>query len=252
MTNKKMKSFEDKFGELKLSLEILQNANNDFWKTYQPSRLLTIATHGRMLVGLGKNSKRPRLLELLDEKHFNPILFSYPEKTFFDEGMVCASYGDKTWFLNNPSSLCAYTLEKWMTINSYFVIINNERKYINRNEILKHIADKHGGAHYDNDISLVFEYMNQFFWGFQVEENGKMIDKQFTGVHLFLLDIASAIFYVGKSLIHYLEADMGIDINNYPPQQKLLKDFFNLSITKTGFGEIQMFGEILQEESSST
>lgn len=238
---RKLKDINYKLNELKMSLEAIENANNCFWKdSLKKSYLLTIIGQSRVLVGQGGKNMHPLLIELQNELKIFPIFYSTKEKVIINESneIIAHMIGDRTWSVDIKPHLKAFDIKTWMNANYQHLNINKTKKYYSRNDILRGIADKHGGGHYDSEISEYVEELER-----QTFSNG------LNGVSLFLVDIASVIVYVGKQLLNMYEAKtQKIPFVSFNPIEKTKESFRYFTFTGGMIGEIQFFGKELEEE----
>lgn len=234
-----LKSLEYKFNELKNSLEAIENANNDFCKTGKESYLLTIIGQCRVLAGSGERNMKPLLINLMNDLEIYPIFYSIPPKTILDKSntnnnLVEHCYLNRTWYVDESSDspLFKTHLEPWMGIPYQFMDIFKGRKFYTRNDILRGISDKHGGGHYDPDISEYVEILER-----------TSTSNNLNGIKIFLLDIASAIVYSGEQLLNMYEANcLNVDYNTFQKYIQTKNKFrnFNFGFFPT---EIQIYGE---------
>ena len=241
-----VKTLEYRFKELKNSLEAIENANNDFCQTGKESYLLTIIGQCRVLAGSGERNMHPLLINLMNDLEIYPIFYSFPPKTILDnpdsnsnkDSLVGHFYLNRTWYVDDSakSPLFETHLKPWMMTPYQFMDISKRRKFYTRNDILRGVSDKHGGGHYDPDISEYVEYLERI-----------SSSNNLNGVKIFLLDVASAIVYTGEQLINIYEANR---LNkNYNNDQRYLLTKNKFRNFNFGYfpSEIQVFGEYIKQ-----
>lgn len=244
-TEKNEKTLNYKLQELDVALEAINDALSNFSINYKKSYMLTISSQSRSLV-VPCYGKDALLIKLIKTLNFNYFFYSMPGKSILDKNfrtdLLKELYPDKTWFLNYIPGLVFYDINTWLDIPYFFISINNIKEFKTRRYMLKQIANKHGGAHYDNSISPIFESLECYKVG--NEENKEL----YNGVDIFLTDIATAIYYIGKSLINYVEAQRtNINYSSYIPQIELEKKYINFRISKVSMPPLSLFGYIASE-----
>lgn len=93
-----------------------------------------------------------------------------------------------------------YNLVGWLESPAYLVDSNKE--FLSRNQILKHLSNKEGGSHYDKVIVEVVDYLKRFK------------GTNFNGVEMFFMDLGSLTHWLGARLIlTYAGRSEGVDEN---------------------------------------
>jgi hypothetical protein len=131
--------------------------------------------------------------------------------------------------------LIKYTLDDWLSIPAYFV--DSSTAYQPRNAILERIANKDGGAHYDEKVDPIVDYMQR--------QTLSIGGKEFDGIQLFLLDISALVYWQGRRLVHLLRCR---ETGTYSFQDKdliTLDDHFDkVTIGNPVTHEIRAYGEV--------
>lgn len=189
-----MKEYKDikyRCNELKTSLDQIKDIYESFILKNKAHNINLLAGIARMLLCRGTNA-HPLLLEIMNEFKIQPIIYSFPEQT--NPHLIHSLYNDISWgVVPRPNLNIPYLFEKWLNIPAYVLSIDSGIQRFNRIKLIKHIADKHGGAHYDRDISPLYDNLSETYISVGKEPN----KRKMTGIQLFLLDISMAIHYIG-------------------------------------------------------
>jgi hypothetical protein len=98
--------------------------------------------------------------------------------------------GGKTWATKPCAGMQKYNLKQWLEIPAYF--IDSTRDYRTREQVLKHISNKEGGAHYDDQIVAIVDCMKRI---------SKGSDKySINGIQMFLMDLSALVYWVGTRM----------------------------------------------------
>ena len=157
----------------------------------------------RALVAVGGKDMAPLLLNLSEELNIPLELYSMPPKPLKAPiGLVASIYGGKTWATKERPGFIKYTLKGWLEAPAYFV--NKTRDYRTRNQVIKHISNKEGGAHYDKEIVAVVDNLRR-----QSRGNN---ERELNGLQLFLLDVSSLVFWLGTRMGYtWNDREKGVD-----------------------------------------
>lgn len=185
------KDINYKCNELKNSLDQIKDIYESFIVSHKAHSINLLAGIARMLLCRGRNS-HPLLLDIMNELKIQPIIYGFPEQVV--SNAIHSLYNDMSWGVVPRTNLnTPYLFEKWLNVTAYAFSITGGVQKVNRIQLIKHIADKHGGSHYDPEISPLYDNLSDAV--ISVGKDDKKM--KFTGIQLFLLDIAMAIHYVG-------------------------------------------------------
>lgn len=213
------KSNKKKEDELKTSLDVIDIALAQALNTNNPSKIKThtmsMLPHLRQLIASNGRNFRPRLLDYADDMS-QPLKFYADQEwgiaftvefklpnqketvfapTFFAPNFVF----QKTWSPFPKLGLCAVQLREWMK-RTVFYNPNCECKYT-RNKLLRAVADKDGGGHFD-------DLQDQF--SFFLEQRFLCLDRNDpsfcqSAKDIFVLDLGALVSWLGKRLFLALE-----------------------------------------------
>jgi hypothetical protein len=102
--------------------------------------------------------------------------------------MISAAFVGQTWAPKYHEGMQKFTLKQWLELPAYFIAAT--RDYRTRDQVLKHISNKEGGAHYDSHIVAIVDYLSRITSG---GEN--RITKN--GIHMFLSDMSALVYWLG-------------------------------------------------------
>lgn len=234
---KKLKDDKYRIGELENSLKVIEKSFNEFYVQREWYILLPILSQLRSLVAMTSNkNNHPLLIDLIDKFTFSENIYSF-QPLLAPNTALYTYITNKSWSLTNNGYISQkYSLKEWL--NTPFTFIydeNRNRKMGTRNDVIRNIGDKEGGGHYDPDIA---EYMEILKW----QTFGNKLD----GVSLFLLDISSAVLYIGKMfLLDYKIKNNTVNKTEHANQVMELKNYFE-TINFTGVGaRIDVHGEFV-------
>ena len=187
----KIKDINYRCNELKEALDSIKDIYEGFIFKNKSHNIKLLAGIARMLLCEGRNSN-PLLLDIMSELKTYPVIYSFPEQT--NPNIIHLLYNDMSWGVVPRTNLnTPYLFKKWLNVPAYVLSIEGGIQRFNRIKLIKHIADKHGGAHYDKEISPLYDNLSESYISIGTDPNKKKI----TGIQLFLLDIAMAIHYIG-------------------------------------------------------
>lgn len=225
---KKYKDIDYRCQELKESLDRIKDICEDFMWRDKALNMNYLAGIARMLLERQGRNFHPLLRDIMCELKISPIIYSVPEQ-INPSTIHHPLYCDMSWgVVPRPGINIPYVLPSWLKVPAYVFSIETGIHRVSRMELIRAIADKHGGAHYDLDISPFYENLTETY--IATTHGDKR--KQISGVQLFLLDISMAIHYLGYYALHCKEAlDKHIPKENYEPLQKLENHYRFLRIT---------------------
>ena len=155
-----LKGIPHRMSELKRALRALQLANNHFNKTQEDAYLLLTQSQLRALVCSGGSGMTPLLLDLSDQLSIPLELYSVPHQTTIPgPNMVASILGGQTWSPKPHQGMQKCTLKLWLELPAYFV--DSTHDYRSREQVLKHISNKEGGAHYDNHVVAIVDCLRR-------------------------------------------------------------------------------------------
>lgn len=134
----------------------------------------------------------PLLLDLSEQLSIPLEFYSYPPPNPPSSDMLMSVFGGKTWATKFRDGMQKYTLKQWLETPAYFV--DSTRDYRTREQVLKHISNKEGGAHYDDKIVAIVDCLRRFSKG-----NDK---HHIDGVQMFLLDVSALIYWLGTRMCY--------------------------------------------------
>ncbi len=178
--------------ELEKALDAINKANAQYQQSHDSSWLLLMTGQLRGLVAIGNpRNMHPLLLELAEELNIPLKLYSLPGKINpppdnFLAAIICG----KTWATRQHPGLIEFELRTWLETPRYHV--DTLKIYTTPNEVLRAIAEKSGGVHYDSDRAPSEESLSRSTRG-----NDSF---QETGVQMFLQDIAALVYWMGMRL----------------------------------------------------
>lgn len=185
------KTLEEKIDQFKNVLQVLADGCNQYNSTKKKHHLINIATSLRALVCTGSHNLKPALFNLADELGITLTLYAAPPRPEKPrEGLIDHRYFSKSWspFSEPPGQL--YTAREWMLVSFFFV--SEEKRYASRNDVVRGIADK-SAAHLDD------EHANSTL------ALAKAKGSEMDGEAFFLIDTASAVLYLGETLLRKYE-----------------------------------------------
>ena len=178
--------------ELEKALDAIQKANAQYQQKHEDAWLLMMTGQLRGLVAIGKSkTMHPLLLELAEELNIPLKLYSRPGKVNPPPAdLLGAIICGKTWSTRQHPGLIEFELRTWLETHRYHV--DALKIYTTPNEVLRAIAEKSGGVHYDPDRAPSEESLSRASRG-----NDSL---QETGVQMFLQDIAALVYWMGMRL----------------------------------------------------
>jgi len=190
------KSISERLDELRTSLRALNNAYDHFEKTLDEAYFYDIVGRIRVLVCTGSRTMSPLLIELSKELGIELEIFSHPPRTIGKERIHDSLVIGKTWSTHPMGNFQKFTLEEWLATPMYF--LRHSRCFLSRNYVIREIAEKEGGAHFDKRITPLIAQLRSVNYGI-----GKKI--KLNGLQMILLDISPAIYLLGERMIQFYE-----------------------------------------------
>lgn len=196
----KIKDINYRCNELKESLDRIKDIYEGFLFNKKTCHINSLAGIARMLICRGR-TLHPLLLDIISEFKTYPIIYSFPEQN--NPNVIHSLYNDISWgVVPRPNLNIPYLFEKWLNVPAYVLSIDSGVQRFSRIALIRHIADKHGGAHYDRDISPLYDNLSESYISVGEEPN----KRKMTGIQLFLLDISMAIHYIGYYVLNAIIA----------------------------------------------
>ena len=181
-----LKDIPQRMMELEKAIRALQLANNHFHETQDDAYLLLSQSQLRALICSGGSGMTPLLLDLSDQLGIPLELYSISHQVNIpDPNLAGAILVGKTWSPKLHNGMKKYTLKQWLELPTYY--IDSTRDYRTREQVLKHIANKEGGAHYDNQIVAIVDCLKRISGGGQ--------NRTYNGIQMFLLDISALVYW---------------------------------------------------------
>lgn len=177
--------------ELEKALRALQLANNHFQESKDDAYLLLTQAQLRALVLSGGSGMTPLLLDLSNQLGIPLELYSTPpEASTPSPNLATSIVVGKTWATRPHIGMRKYTLKQWLELPTYF--IDSTRDYRTREQVLKHISNKEGGAHYDDQLVAIVDCIRRISAGNQ--------EHAFNGIQMFLMDLSALVYWSGKRM----------------------------------------------------
>jgi len=193
------KSFDGRISELKRSLIAIRRDVNGFLCTGDDSYLLSVSGQVRSLICTsysgGKNKNlHPLLLELAQQSDYSLIL--YAASMNFENLTnvpIYVTHCKSTWSHVPQPGMKRFALVEW--INSDRMFVDYKAKFISPNRMIRAIADKDGGSHYDpeseeSDSLNRQEYMHKSI--------------SIKGSSFFIADIGILTYFLGSQYLNSL------------------------------------------------
>ncbi len=149
------KSFNDRISELMRALTVIRRDVNGFLSTGDDSYLLSISGQVRSLIctsysGEKNKNLHPLLVELAQQSDYRLILYAMP-MNFEDlpNVPIYVTHCNSIWSHVQQPGMKRFELVEWINADRMFV--DYKSKLISPNRMIRAIADKDGGSHYDPD-----------------------------------------------------------------------------------------------------
>lgn len=227
------KDIPQRMTELERALRALQLANNHFNETQDDAYLLLSQSQLRALVCSGGSGMTPLLLDLSDQLGIPLELYSIPHRvTIPSPNMAASIIAGKTWSPKPHNGLQKYTLEQWLKLPTYYVDLTHD--YRTREQVLKHISNKEGGAHYDIQIVAIVDCLKRITGGAQ--------DRTiWNGIQMFILDVSALVYWAGMRMGYIWNCGQKLKDEKTDPRITKLDTQFDALTIFTPPIEIQFF-----------
>lgn len=189
---KKTNDLRRRLDQLTTALRGLLIDNNGFIETGDEAYLLGLMSKLRSLVATGGPHLNPLLLDLSKELDIPLEIYAIPPTpATASKNHVTSLLFGTTWAVRPQAGMIKYTLAEWLLASTYLASETGE--YKNRNEVIKNLANTEGGAHYSDKMPYVVDTLYQ-----NVLKTG---DRATNGVQAALIDMASAVWWLGNRLL---------------------------------------------------
>jgi len=187
------KNLEQQIDDLRDSIKLLEEALKKGY-TGDKKYLKIISAQLRALVCSGSRSLNPLLIELAEKKGMPLVCYGPPDIDKNEAKHTLFKLSGRVIGLEPFSpAQCRYELKDWMNI--CFFVLENER--YTPNDIIRTVAEKEGGAHYDKELSEKLIKLRTVIysgWGPEINE-----------LERFLIQTAEIVIHFGKSVISSCE-----------------------------------------------
>jgi hypothetical protein len=189
------KTIDERMRELEKALRALQLANNHYFETKDDAYLLLTQAQLRALLVSGP-TMTPLLLGLSAAIGVPIEFYGLPAQPGpIKPNLLATVVSGVTWSPRPADRMVKTHLAAFLKDPFYFV--PSTRDYRTREQVLKHISNKEGGAHYDEQLVAVVDTMRRAFASFKDPSGAEFVQ---TGIQLFLLDLSALVYWAGMRM----------------------------------------------------